>query len=75
MKIYTIRDTVTEKISPLNVHENDKAAQRAFYQAMKTVDEDSRGDYTLICLGEINTNTGEIKAWNPELVASMGTKN
>jgi hypothetical protein len=60
LEIYAIYDKVSGKYSPLQLHENEQTAIRAFRQAMKNVNPEDRGDYELQRLGEFDQINGEI---------------
>ena len=55
--LYSIQDGLTGFSSP-TPHNNDAAAMRAFAEAFKDVYQPQ--DYSLWCIGQYNTDTGEI---------------
>lgn len=68
LKVYAIRDEKTGYLTP-TVDQNDAAAMRSFSHACKSVQSlfyTHPADYTLMRIGEYDSDTGLISACAPE---------
>lgn len=71
--IFTIRDEVTETIGQPFIAHTDKQAVRIFKQAMKNP-KINPNDFSLLLLGEIDTDSGAISNPFPTVIDIDDTK-
>jgi len=67
IKVYAIHDTAAEYFMPPFTAPNDNVAKRLFVSSMG----DSfvhRADFKLFSVGEFDSDTGGLNAWDPKLV-------
>jgi hypothetical protein len=60
--VYSVFDKVSGNWSPLQMHDNDNVARRAFTQATRDMHKDDKLDYVLKYLGTFNMVTGKLSS-------------
>lgn len=66
--LYSVKDTLAQDFGPLFEAVSHPVALRATKQMLRTVDESSRNDYVLFCVGDYNIVDGSMvfTAYKPE---------